>query len=198
MNGFKGSMGSCQRRWRGRWRHLVWWSRRARRTARWSGAGAGRRTVRALRSGSFYAATSLLDPPTWTTSRDIIFRNQQIKTHNLSSDEKAWWCPGWLCGRGRPTASTASRQLHTDAQLPLRFVSQPFVLRFSLFSDKCWQYSNIFVSRPYEPKDRDPSRGESRQSQGNVDNMNGQQQKPSRANFRLGDISAISTLSTSR
>jgi len=61
------------------------------------------------------------------------------------------------------------------------------------------QMHNFLSDSPYEPKDvtnRDPSRGESRQSQGTGDQN--QQQKPSRANFRLGDISAISTLSTSR
>ena len=82
------------------------------------------------------------------------------------------------------------------------FLSDSWVnLLFFLFSYTRRQCSTIFVSRPYEPKDgasRDPSRGDSRQNPGNVDNMSGQQQKPSRTNFRLGDISAISTLSTSR
>merc|ERR1712061_16812 len=57
------------------------------------------------------------------------------------------------------------------------------------------QMHNFLSDSPYEPKEV-ATRGESRPSQGNVDNNLGQ--KPTKANFRLGDISALSTLSTSR
>merc|ERR1719422_1647344 len=56
------------------------------------------------------------------------------------------------------------------------------------------QMHNFLSDSPYEPKEV-ATRGESRPSQGNVDNLG---QKPTKANFRLGDISALSTLSTSR